>query len=69
MLKIHITCCKGCTERKSDCHTYCAKYIAEKAETSKNLIIIRERKETDKQLNDYNFQRHCRAVMSYGRNR
>lgn len=48
-----IRCCKDCSERVPHCHSFCAKYLAEKAEIEE----AREQKQKERQIMDYYFQK------------
>jgi hypothetical protein len=52
-----ITCCNGCTERVADpnCHGYCEKYLAERAQLDQRNAEVRKRQEVNWRIQDQKY--------------
>lgn len=42
-MKNHYECCRGCTKREYDCHSYCAEY-ADYIDSEEHNLYVRERR-------------------------
>ena len=50
-IKLRVFCCKDCTERHINCHSYCEKYLTEKNKNATIKANVSKIKEQDYYFN------------------